>query len=83
MRSVCRRGAYDRAFSRRQLPTLDQAPIETNDTWGQKIRAQMLFVNYFSKPKKEFGLELIPDVLDTLWGYFYATGEIARSRALS
>jgi len=35
----------------------------------------MLFVNYFSKPKREFGLELTPDVLDTLWGYFYATGD--------
>ena len=58
-----------------KLPTLDQAPIETNETWGQKIRAQMLFVNYFSKPKKAFGLELTPDVLDTLWGYFYATGD--------
>ena len=32
-------------------------------------------MNYFSKPKKEFGLDLTPDVLDTLWGYFYATGE--------
>jgi len=58
-----------------KLPTLDQAPIETNEPWGQKIRAQMLFVNYFSKPKKEFGRELTPDVLDTLWGYFYATGD--------
>ena len=36
----------------------------------------MLFVNYFSKPKREFGLDLLtPDVLDTLWGYFYATGD--------
>ena len=34
----------------------------------------MLFVNYFSKPK-DFGLDLTPDVLDTLWGTFYATGE--------
>ena len=58
-----------------KLPTLDQAPIEKDETWGQKIRAQMLFVNYFSKPKKAFGLELTPDVLDTLWGYFYATGD--------
>jgi hypothetical protein len=58
-----------------KLPTLDQAPIEKDETLGEKIRGQMLFVNYFSKPKKEFGLELTPDVLDTLWGYFYATGE--------
>ena len=57
-----------------KLPTLDQAPIEKDETLGEKIRAQMLFVNYFSKPKKEFGLDLTPDLLDTLWGYFYATG---------
>src|SRR3954471_19947731 len=58
-----------------KLPTLDQAPIEKDETLRDKIRAQMLFVNYFSKPKKNFGLELTPDVLDTLWGNFYATGE--------
>jgi hypothetical protein len=58
-----------------KLPTLDQAPIERDETWGERVRAQMLFVNYFSKPKKEFRLDLTPDVLDTLWGYFYATGE--------
>lgn len=58
-----------------KLPTLDQAPIEKDLTFGQKVRAQLLFVNLFSKPKKDFGLELTPDVLDTLWGYFYATGD--------
>jgi hypothetical protein len=58
-----------------KLATLDQAPIEKDETLGEKIRAQMLFVNYFSKPKKEFGLDLTPDVLDTLWGHFYATGD--------
>src|ERR1044072_7545175 len=58
-----------------KLPTLDQAPIEKDETWGDRVRQQMLFVNYFSKPKKEFGLDLTPDMLDTLWGYFYATGD--------
>jgi hypothetical protein len=58
-----------------KLPTLEQAAIEKNETLGEKLRAQMLFVNYFSKPKKEFGLDLTPDLLDTLWGYFYATGD--------
>src|SRR3954471_23855841 len=59
-----------------KLPTLDQAPIEKDETWGERVRAQMLFVNYFRKPKKELGVDLLtPDVLDTLWGYFYATGD--------
>jgi hypothetical protein len=59
-----------------KLPTLDQAPIEKDETWGERVRQQMLFVNYFHKPKKELGVDLLtPDVLDTLWGYFYATGD--------
>ena len=57
-----------------KLPTLAQAPIEKDETWGQKLRAQMLFVNYFSKPARDSGLDLTPDLLDTLWGYYYATG---------
>lgn len=74
-RMPARRVMIERFLSGK-LPTLDQAPIEKDETLGEKIRAQMLFVNYFSKPKKEFGLDLLtPDVLDTLWGYFYATGE--------
>jgi hypothetical protein len=58
-----------------KLPTLEQAPIEKDLTFGEKMRAQMLFLNLFSKPRKDVGLELTPDLLDTLWGYFYATGE--------
>src|SRR5256885_11660893 len=58
-----------------KLPTLEQAPIEKDETWGQKLRAQMLFANYFSKPARDSGLDLTPDLLDTLWGYYYATGE--------
>ena len=58
-----------------KLPTLDEAPIEKDETWGQKLRAQVLFVNYFGRPKKAPGFELTPDLLDTLWGYFYATGD--------
>src|SRR3954471_5274202 len=58
-----------------KLPTLDQAPIEKDETWGERVRQQMLFVNYFHKPRKDFSLDLTPDVLDTLWGYFYGTGD--------
>jgi hypothetical protein len=58
-----------------KLPTLDQAPIEKDETWGERARAQMLFANYFSKPKKDVALDLTPDLLDTLWGTYYATGD--------
>ena len=60
-----------------KLPTLDQAPIEKDATWGERWRSHMLFASYFSKPKKakDVALELTPDLLDTLWGYYYATGD--------
>lgn len=59
-----------------KLPILDQAPIEKDETFGEKFRSKMLFVNYFSAPKREIGGDLLtPDVLDTLWGYYYATGD--------
>ena len=58
-----------------KLPTLDQAPIEKNETWGEKFRSQITLAKYFSKPKTDVALDLTPDLLDTLWGYFYATGE--------
>jgi hypothetical protein len=58
-----------------KLPTLGQAPIEKDETWGEKFRSQIMLAKYFSKPKTDVALDLTPDVLDTLWGYFYATGE--------
>ena len=58
-----------------KLPTLDQAPIEKDETWGEKFRSQITLAKYLSKPKTDVALDLAPDLLDTLWGYFYATGE--------
>ena len=57
-----------------KLPTLDQAPIEKDATWGEQLRAQFTLAKYFSKATPETKLELTPDLLDTLWGYYYATG---------
>ena len=58
-----------------KLPTLDQAPIEKDETWGEKMRGQFTLMKYFRKPKVVVALDLTPDLLDTLWGYFYATGD--------
>ena len=58
-----------------KLPRLDQAPIEKDETFGEKLRAQFTLAKYFSKPAKDASFALTPDLLDTLWGYFYATGE--------
>jgi hypothetical protein len=68
-----RRVMVDR-FLAGKLPTLEEAPIEKDQTWGEKVRAQFTLVKYFRKPSAEVKLELTPDLLDTLWGYYYATG---------
>ena len=57
-----------------KLPTLDQAPIEKDATWSEQLRAQFTLAKYFGKATPETRLELTPDLLDTLWGYYYATG---------
>jgi hypothetical protein len=57
-----------------KLPTLEQAPVEKDETFGEKLRGQFTLAKYFSKPVGEVKLDLTPDLLDTLWGYYYATG---------
>ena len=57
-----------------KLPTLAQAPIEKDPTFGEKVRANMPLARHFTTAKSEIELDLTPDLLDTLWGYFYATG---------
>jgi hypothetical protein len=36
-----------------KLPRLDQAPIEKDETWGEKVRTQFSLAKYFSKSKKD------------------------------
>jgi hypothetical protein len=61
-------------FASGKLPTLDQAPIEKDATFGEKLRGQFTLAKYFTKPSEDVTLELTPDLLDTLWGYYFATG---------
>ena len=61
-------------FTTGKLPTLDQAPIEKDETFGEKVRAQFTLAKYFTKKSEEVTIELTPDLLDTLWGYYFATG---------
>lgn len=52
-----------------KLPTLDEIAFAPDPTWGQKVRG------YFTFGKaKEKKAEPTPDLLDTHWGYYYATG---------
>jgi hypothetical protein len=57
-----------------KLPRPETAPIEKDETWGEKMRAQFSLAKYFSKPPKDNSFALTPDLLDTLWGYYFATG---------
>jgi len=57
-----------------KLPRLGDAPIEKDETWGEKVRGQLSLAKYFAKPKKDDSFALSPDLLDTLWGYYFATG---------
>jgi hypothetical protein len=61
-------------FASGKLPTLDQALIEKDPTFGEKVRAQFTLAKYFTKPSEDVRIELTPDLLDTLWGYYFATG---------
>lgn len=72
-RMPSRRAMIDK-FTAGMLPTLDQAPIEKDETWGEKVRGQLPLAKYFAKPKTDVALDLSPDLLDTLWGHYYATG---------
>lgn len=59
-----------------KLPRLEEAPIEKDESWGERMRAQFSLAHYFSKskPKRDNSLALTPDLLDTLWGYYFASG---------
>jgi hypothetical protein len=70
-----RRVMIDR-FLDGKLPTLEQAPIEKDETWRDRARGYITVTKYFKKAEKETTLALTPDLLDALWGYYYATGHM-------
>lgn len=73
-RMPARRVMIDR-FLNDKLPTLQHAAqLEKDATFGDKLRDQFTLGKYFKKKSEEVGLEITPDLLDTLWGYYYATG---------
>jgi hypothetical protein len=57
-----------------KLPTLDRLMIEQEPDWGEKAWSYIRVDKYFTAKPKEVVLEPSPDVLDTLWGYYFATG---------
>ena len=57
-----------------KLATLDRLTIEQEPSWGEKALSWIRVDKYFTEEKKEVVLEPTPDLLDTLWGYYFATG---------
>jgi hypothetical protein len=55
-----------------KLPTLDQVLQDRKLTWVDKLKGYFTFGR--TDKDKEIGLETGPELLDTLWGYYFATG---------
>jgi hypothetical protein len=55
-----------------KLPTLNEAVIEEKPPLFERMRGYFSF-NKGDKPR-ELALDESPEVLDTLWGYYFATG---------
>ena len=83
-RLMARRAMIDKYLTA-QLPTLDQLVIERDPTFRQKMRGYFNVTSYFKKKgAKVVKLEPSPDVLDTLWGYWFATrSDVPLSRIIA
>ncbi len=53
------------------LPTLQNAGLQKKPGWIERAKSYMPFAD---KPKKVVWLEPSPDLLDTYWGFYFATG---------
>jgi hypothetical protein len=56
-----------------KLPTLEHLRIEPDPGFWQKVRSYTLDT-FKEKPAKPVVLEPSSDLIDTLWGYYFATG---------
>jgi hypothetical protein len=57
-----------------ELPTFDQLPSDAKVAWFDSMRGYLSWDTYFGKKPKAVALEPNPELLDALWGYFFATG---------
>jgi hypothetical protein len=70
------RSAMIREYLSGKLPTLFQVAPRRTETAGQRFRSYFSYDTYFGEKKKEprEELELSPELLDTYWGYYFASG---------
>jgi hypothetical protein len=57
-----------------QLPTLDRLIIKPIPTGFERFRDHFKFGSSSDKKRHKDELQASPEVLDTLWGYYFATG---------
>ncbi|MEP7031196.1 MAG: hypothetical protein ABI830_09710 [Pseudolabrys sp.] len=55
-------------------PTLDQLVIAPSPSQWQRFTQALRIEAVFGKPNRPLTLEASPEVLDILWGYYFATG---------
>jgi hypothetical protein len=55
-------------------PTLDQLVVSPSPSGYERFRERMRLDAVIGKPKRKVMLEPSPEVLDILWGYYFATG---------
>jgi hypothetical protein len=74
-RMPTRRVMIDR-YLKGQTPTLFQVPSGRKQSMGQRVRYYFSYDTYFGDEKKVApeALPPSPEVLDTFWGYYFATG---------
>jgi hypothetical protein len=65
-----RRPMIDAYLSGKQ-PILDDIPLDDDPTFMEKVRA---YVPFTAKRQRKVTLDSSPEFLDTLWGYYFATG---------
>lgn len=66
-----------RRYLTNQTPTLFQVAPKRIQTTGQRVRSYFSYDTYFGDGKKRERrdeLEPSPELLDTFWGYYFATG---------
>lgn len=60
-----------------QLPTLNEVPIEGKapGSFWDKLRVDKYFTRKSSAREYKIAFDTNPELLDTLWGYYFATGD--------